>query len=300
MANTVNDMQVFLMGLHDKNTFSCKNLDQLPSLWAAFTKCKQNIRDGFRLENMSWRLWYREAMMKKRINTEASVYLPESSTQLMLTKKEEEEKDTMMKNKKKMVQDDTILFDQHYKLKTALLSFNHPTSLVRSQSLPSLSQHHQYQNDIFNQQNNKNMNNKINYSLPVTRRSSATTTPDHSSSTPLIKSSKFYIDYHDDSEDEQEEEGEEGDDLFESFNEEYNDDDDDDNHSYSSSDSSIASYNDQPPMIKSKPVSLLTHLLRKESSPTTTTTLSNPSKNGLKRCQCYGRLDQWFLASVSS
>lgn len=25
-----------------------------------FTKCKQSLKDGRRLENMSWRLWYRE------------------------------------------------------------------------------------------------------------------------------------------------------------------------------------------------------------------------------------------------
>ncbi|ORE05863.1 hypothetical protein BCV72DRAFT_208497 [Rhizopus microsporus var. microsporus] len=28
------------------------NLDQLSSLWAIFTKCKSNIQDGFRLENL--------------------------------------------------------------------------------------------------------------------------------------------------------------------------------------------------------------------------------------------------------
>jgi hypothetical protein len=42
------------------------NLDQLSCLWATFTKCKTNIQDGFRLENLSWRLWYRQSVLKKK------------------------------------------------------------------------------------------------------------------------------------------------------------------------------------------------------------------------------------------
>lgn len=42
------------------------NLDQLSSLWAIFTKCKSNIQDGFRLENLSWRLWYRHSVLQKK------------------------------------------------------------------------------------------------------------------------------------------------------------------------------------------------------------------------------------------
>ncbi|OSX57581.1 hypothetical protein POSPLADRAFT_1095013, partial [Postia placenta MAD-698-R-SB12] len=34
--------------------------DALYSLWALFTKCKESLKDGRRLENISWRLWYRE------------------------------------------------------------------------------------------------------------------------------------------------------------------------------------------------------------------------------------------------
>ncbi|KAH9847219.1 hypothetical protein C2E23DRAFT_523918 [Lenzites betulinus] len=34
--------------------------DTLCSLWALFTKCKESLKDGRRLENISWRLWYRE------------------------------------------------------------------------------------------------------------------------------------------------------------------------------------------------------------------------------------------------
>ncbi|KAG1139418.1 hypothetical protein G6F37_009911 [Rhizopus arrhizus] len=42
------------------------NLDQLSSLWSIFTKYKSNIRDGFRLENLSWRLWYRQSVLQKK------------------------------------------------------------------------------------------------------------------------------------------------------------------------------------------------------------------------------------------
>ncbi|KAM5539216.1 hypothetical protein V8D89_007089 [Ganoderma adspersum] len=34
--------------------------DALCSLWTLFTKCKESLKDGRRLENISWRLWYRE------------------------------------------------------------------------------------------------------------------------------------------------------------------------------------------------------------------------------------------------
>ncbi|EMD31517.1 hypothetical protein CERSUDRAFT_162949 [Gelatoporia subvermispora B] len=34
--------------------------EALCSLWALFTKCKESLKDGRRLENISWRLWYRE------------------------------------------------------------------------------------------------------------------------------------------------------------------------------------------------------------------------------------------------
>ncbi|THV06402.1 hypothetical protein K435DRAFT_645443 [Dendrothele bispora CBS 962.96] len=34
--------------------------DHLSGLWFAFTKCKTSLNEGQRLENISWRLWYRE------------------------------------------------------------------------------------------------------------------------------------------------------------------------------------------------------------------------------------------------
>lgn len=35
------------------------------SLSPVFTKCKDNLENGRRLENLSWRLWYRESLIEK-------------------------------------------------------------------------------------------------------------------------------------------------------------------------------------------------------------------------------------------
>ncbi|EPY50880.1 DUF1752 family protein [Schizosaccharomyces cryophilus OY26] len=37
--------------------------DNLSCMWNVFTKCAENLENGRRLENLSWRLWYREAVM---------------------------------------------------------------------------------------------------------------------------------------------------------------------------------------------------------------------------------------------
>ncbi|TFK27890.1 DUF1752-domain-containing protein, partial [Coprinopsis marcescibilis] len=37
--------------------------DALSGLWNLFSKCKESIENGRRLENISWRLWYREMML---------------------------------------------------------------------------------------------------------------------------------------------------------------------------------------------------------------------------------------------
>ncbi|KAH9970644.1 hypothetical protein BGW80DRAFT_1176016 [Lactifluus volemus] len=34
--------------------------DALSGLWSIFTRCKGSLQDGRRLENISWRLWYRQ------------------------------------------------------------------------------------------------------------------------------------------------------------------------------------------------------------------------------------------------
>ncbi|KAF9236279.1 hypothetical protein BU15DRAFT_77123 [Melanogaster broomeanus] len=39
--------------------------DALSSLWTIFTKCAESLQDGRRLENISWRLWYRELVQAR-------------------------------------------------------------------------------------------------------------------------------------------------------------------------------------------------------------------------------------------
>ncbi|KAI8365291.1 uncharacterized protein BYT42DRAFT_589477 [Radiomyces spectabilis] len=46
----------------------------LSSLLAVFNSCKRSIQDGFRLENLSWRLWYRQFIL--RTSTSSSAKLP--------------------------------------------------------------------------------------------------------------------------------------------------------------------------------------------------------------------------------
>ncbi|KAG6917731.1 hypothetical protein DXG01_001382 [Tephrocybe rancida] len=41
--------------------------EALSGLWTLFTKCKASLKDGHRLENISWRLWYREMAMAPRL-----------------------------------------------------------------------------------------------------------------------------------------------------------------------------------------------------------------------------------------
>ncbi|KAL0075965.1 hypothetical protein J3Q64DRAFT_1628233, partial [Phycomyces blakesleeanus] len=37
--------------------------DSLSCMWTVFSKCKENLENGRRLENLSWRLWYRESVV---------------------------------------------------------------------------------------------------------------------------------------------------------------------------------------------------------------------------------------------
>ncbi|KAH9173791.1 hypothetical protein EDB89DRAFT_1884888 [Lactarius sanguifluus] len=46
--------------------------DAISGLWTVFTKCKESLQDGRRLENISWRLWYRELAT----HTRAQRHLP--------------------------------------------------------------------------------------------------------------------------------------------------------------------------------------------------------------------------------
>ncbi|RUP43912.1 hypothetical protein BC936DRAFT_136554 [Jimgerdemannia flammicorona] len=52
-----------MQNIHQLNTIDADNLS---CMWTVFTKCKENLENGRRLENISWRLWYRETMLLDR------------------------------------------------------------------------------------------------------------------------------------------------------------------------------------------------------------------------------------------
>ncbi|KAI8138909.1 hypothetical protein BJV82DRAFT_673251 [Fennellomyces sp. T-0311] len=41
--------------------------DNISAMWNVFSKCKDNLENGRRLENLSWRLWYRESTVHQKI-----------------------------------------------------------------------------------------------------------------------------------------------------------------------------------------------------------------------------------------
>ncbi|KAH9841999.1 uncharacterized protein C8Q71DRAFT_700263 [Rhodofomes roseus] len=55
--------------------------DALSGLWALFTKCKESLKDGRRLENISWRLWYRELAAQQTLYSPGSLSPPFSEKQ---------------------------------------------------------------------------------------------------------------------------------------------------------------------------------------------------------------------------
>ncbi|CDS11930.1 hypothetical protein LRAMOSA04126 [Lichtheimia ramosa] len=52
--------------LHPVHTLSRNTREDLVSLWIALSKCKRQLQYSLRLENMTWRLWYRQAIMNKK------------------------------------------------------------------------------------------------------------------------------------------------------------------------------------------------------------------------------------------
>ncbi|KAH6600680.1 hypothetical protein BASA50_002064 [Batrachochytrium salamandrivorans] len=56
------------------------DMDDLSTIWNVFTKCKDNLENGRRLENISWRLWYRSC------HPSPSHHSPVSSTTTLGTK----------------------------------------------------------------------------------------------------------------------------------------------------------------------------------------------------------------------
>jgi hypothetical protein len=63
-ADAVKDLEGrdALSGLWTCRCLLCSIIHVLIYIYQVFTKCKESLHDGRRLENISWRLWYREMM----------------------------------------------------------------------------------------------------------------------------------------------------------------------------------------------------------------------------------------------
>ncbi|KAH8551182.1 hypothetical protein BGW37DRAFT_52863 [Umbelopsis sp. PMI_123] len=61
---------------HNFGDMETMDADNISDMWAVFTKCKANIEHGTRLENMSWRLWYRETANHHEVNKDYFSFLP--------------------------------------------------------------------------------------------------------------------------------------------------------------------------------------------------------------------------------
>ncbi|KAI8986982.1 hypothetical protein BDB01DRAFT_784185 [Pilobolus umbonatus] len=57
------DLPVLSLAIPNIHKLNDINADNLSCLWTVFSKCKENLENGRRLENMSWRLWYRESSL---------------------------------------------------------------------------------------------------------------------------------------------------------------------------------------------------------------------------------------------
>jgi len=56
---TLSEHPVLFLAIDNLSKMSSIDEKQLSTIWNLFTKCKDNLENGRRLENISWRLWYR-------------------------------------------------------------------------------------------------------------------------------------------------------------------------------------------------------------------------------------------------
>ncbi|GAA5898503.1 uncharacterized protein JCM6883_003336 [Sporobolomyces salmoneus] len=61
--------------------------DSLSELWSVFTRCKDNLQNGRRLENLSWRLWFDHGRRDPRNQSETEEELPEECTEAQVKQK---------------------------------------------------------------------------------------------------------------------------------------------------------------------------------------------------------------------
>ncbi|KAI8376424.1 uncharacterized protein BYT42DRAFT_386122 [Radiomyces spectabilis] len=60
------DLPLLALAVPNLQKLNDLSADELSCMWTVFSKCKDNLEHGRRLENMSWRLWFRETASQKQ------------------------------------------------------------------------------------------------------------------------------------------------------------------------------------------------------------------------------------------
>ncbi|KAL0097469.1 hypothetical protein J3Q64DRAFT_1713485 [Phycomyces blakesleeanus] len=84
MTNPMIEGHLLMMGTHAPNALWGGHLE-LSLLWSVFSKCKKNVQ-GLRIENISWRLWYRQAVLRRPKAPHQPIPLPDSLPLLTRTR----------------------------------------------------------------------------------------------------------------------------------------------------------------------------------------------------------------------
>ncbi|KAG2236461.1 hypothetical protein BDF21DRAFT_463040 [Thamnidium elegans] len=123
------------------NTLPWNNLDQLSCLWGVFTKCKKNIRDGFRLENLSWRLWYRQSVLQKKVEPKTSEDIEFTTEKKQLTRTRSLPDLSQWSHQKNVLQSHTSLnITQKFYIPTPSFELDDPLDIEDSSSEDSWSE----------------------------------------------------------------------------------------------------------------------------------------------------------------
>lgn len=80
---------VLSLAIANINKIDTVDCDRLSSLWTVFTKCAENLENGRRLENLSWRLWYRECQLCEISHSEKTVVTNDTDVAVSTHRKRE-------------------------------------------------------------------------------------------------------------------------------------------------------------------------------------------------------------------
>lgn len=106
-----------------------------------FTKCKKNIRDGFRLENLSWRLWYRQSVLQKKAEPKTSEDIEYTTEKKQLTRTHSLPDLSQWSHQKNVLQSPTsVNMTQKFYIPTPSFELDDPLDIEDSSSEDSWSE----------------------------------------------------------------------------------------------------------------------------------------------------------------